>query len=160
MNPVTKETSRDGGNMETIVVGVDGSKCSEAALGVAAEEASLREARLLIISAWEVPTSATMVLTAAPGLLGSCEAEAENIARHAVARVTEAHPTIPSVEGKTPNGHPARMLLKEAQDATFLVVGSRGRGGFAGLLLGSVSQQVVHHSPCPVIVVPPDASGC
>ena len=146
--------------MKTIVVGVDGSKCSDAALEVAAEEASLREARLIIISAWEVPQSAMMVLNAAPGMLESFEAEAKTIVEYAVAKVREAHPTIALVEGKAPSGHPASMLLKEAQDATLLVVGSRGRGGFAGLLLGSVSQQVIHHSPCPVIVVPPDASGC
>jgi nucleotide-binding universal stress UspA family protein len=52
-------------------------------------------------------------------------------------------------------GSPARTLLDEARGADLLVVGSRGRGGFAGLLLGSVSQHCVHHAPCPVVVVRP-----
>lgn len=146
--------------MRTIVVGVDGSRCSEAALEFAAEEASLHEARLLIVSAWEVPQNVIMVAGAAPGILESFQKEAENIVKQAVARAREVQPAIVSVEGKAINGQPASTLLKEAQDATLVVVGSRGRGGFAGLLLGSVSQQVVHHSPCPVIVVPPALSGC
>lgn len=50
-------------------------------------------------------------------------------------------------------GQPAAVLLKEAEQADMIVVGSRGRGGFANLLLGSVTQQVVHHAPCPVVVV-------
>jgi nucleotide-binding universal stress UspA family protein len=56
-------------------------------------------------------------------------------------------------EGIAVEGQAADVLLQEAQDADLLVVGNRGRGGFASLLLGSVSQQVVHHASCPVIIV-------
>ncbi len=59
------------------------------------------------------------------------------------------------IEPSTVHGAPARVLLQAAEGATALVVGSRGHGGFVGLLLGSVSQQCSHHAPCPVVVVPP-----
>jgi len=54
-----------------------------------------------------------------------------------------------------PAGGPAATILRAAESADLVVVGSRGRGGLKGLFLGSVSRQVVHHSPCPVLVVPP-----
>lgn len=143
--------------MKTIVVGVDGSKHGGAALGFAAEEAALRAARLLIICAWEFP------MTIAPAGVYPAEAfeslrdDAETIVRAAVARVAELQPLV-ACEGKAVEGQPAAILLKEAQDADMIVVGSRGHGGFASLLLGSVSQQVVHHAPCPVVVVRSTAS--
>ena len=122
----------------TILVGVDGSNYSEAALELAAEEASLRRARLLVVFAWEPP--------------GGLPGEAELIAQWAVARVAELQPEV-ACEGKAIEGHPVAVLLKEAEGANMIVVGSRGRGGFTGLLLGSVSQQVVHHAQCAVVVV-------
>lgn len=122
----------------TILVGVDGSKYAEAALEFAAEEASLRAARLLIVFAWEPHE----------GFSG----EAEITTQWAVARVAELQPEV-ACEGKAIGGHPAAVLLKEAEDANMIVVGSRGRGGFTSLLLGSVSQQVVHQATCPVVVV-------
>jgi nucleotide-binding universal stress UspA family protein len=140
--------------MKTIVVGVDGSKCSQAALEFAAEEAAFRGARLLVVSAWEVPQSAVLVAGAAPGIIDSFREEAETIVREAVARATRLQPSV-SCESRVIEGHPGHMLLEQAREATLAVVGSRGRGGFASLLLGSVSQQVVHHSPCSVVVVRP-----
>jgi nucleotide-binding universal stress UspA family protein len=62
---------------------------------------------------------------------------------------------VPSVEPILVRDQAAGALLDVAKGAELLVVGSRGRGGFTGLLLGSVGQQVVHHAPCPVVVVPP-----
>ena len=68
-------------------------------------------------------------------------------------------PSVPC-DGEVLEGQPAEVLLERAKDASLIVVGSRGRGGFASLLLGSVSQQVVQHAPCPVLVIrPAKASG-
>ena len=78
--------------------------------------------------------------------------EAEKAVNDAMARATELQPAVPT-EGKVLEGQAAHALLGEAKDAALIVVGNRGRGGFASLLLGSVSQQVVHHAPCPVTVV-------
>jgi nucleotide-binding universal stress UspA family protein len=66
--------------------------------------------------------------------------------------VAELQPVV-TCEGRAIEGQPAGVLLKEAEQADMIVVGSRGHGGFANLLLGSVTQQVVHHAPCPVVVV-------
>lgn len=115
--------------MHTIVVGVDGSTHGEAALGFAAEEAALREARLLIVSAWEeIPI---MIESAGVYSLESVEKvrdDAEGIVQAAVARVAELQPLV-ACEGKAIQGQPATVLLKEAEDADLIVVGSRGRGG-------------------------------
>lgn len=58
------------------------------------------------------------------------------------------------VEQSVLEGTPAQVLVEAAQGADLLVVGTRGHGGFTGLLLGSVSQQAAHHAPCPVVIVP------
>jgi len=139
--------------MKTIVVGVDGSKHAEDALEFAAEEASLRGARLLIVCAWE---SSAMIAPMGAGytaeFLEAFIDSAESIVRAAVARVAELQPSV-ACEGKSAQGHPAEVLLKEAEQADMIVVGNRGHGEFVGLLLGSVTQHVVHHAHCPVVVV-------
>jgi len=145
--------------METILVGVDGSAPAQRALEFAAQEAELRAARLRVVSAWEIPP-AVYGGGFAPALdqdaLDAFREHAETIVREAIDTVERLHPTL-QVEGTTPEGQPAQALLHEATEATLIVVGNRGRGGFSSLLLGSVSQQVVHHAPCPVIVVPHEA---
>jgi nucleotide-binding universal stress UspA family protein len=77
---------------------------------------------------------------------------AEAVVREAVAEVERVQPAV-HCDGEVLEGQPADLLLREARDASLVVVGNRGRGGFASLLLGSFSQQVVHHAPCPVLVV-------
>ena len=140
--------------METVVVGVDGSKCARVALEFAAKEAALRGARLRIVFAWEI--SATLYAGGmAPALdqeiIDGFRENAEKVVSEAIAEAKRLQPGVES-EGKTIEGRAAETLLEEAQGASLIVVGNRGHGGFASLLLGSVSQQVVHHAPCPVTV--------
>jgi len=141
--------------METIVVGVDGSECARDALVRAAKEAALRGARLQVVCAWEIPP-AVYAGGLAPAIdqatLDGFRENAEAVVREAVAEVERVQPSVPC-EGEALEGQPAEVLLDQARDASLIVVGTRGRGGFASLLLGSVSQQVVHHAPCPVLVV-------
>jgi len=141
--------------METIVVGIDGSKCARVALEYAAAEAAMRGARLRVVLAWEIsPTFYAGGM--APGLdqetVDGFRENAERVVREALVEVKRLQPDV-ETEGRTLEGRPAESLLDQAQDASLIVVGNRGHGGFASLLLGSVSLQVVHHSPCPVTVV-------
>lgn len=140
--------------MKTIVVGVDGSKQGEAALKVAAEEASLRGANLLVVSVWENPTLVAPLAAYATEAVKDFYDAAVDIVRKAVAEAADLQPQVPA-EGKVIEGQPAGVLLKECErtNAEMLVVGSRGRGGFTSLMLGSVSQQLAHHAPCPVVIV-------
>jgi nucleotide-binding universal stress UspA family protein len=141
--------------METIVVGVDGSAGARAALEFAAREAALGEARLRIVCAWEIPP-AVYAGGFAPTLdqptLDGFRNGAETIVNEAAAAAKKLQPTI-ECKGKAVQEQPAEALLQEARDADLMVVGNRGHGGFASLLLGSVSHQVVQHAPCPVTVV-------
>ena len=143
--------------MDFLVVGVDGSEHGEAALRFAAEEAALRRAPLRVVCAWQIPANITMSVELAPGLMRSFGDEADTIVRTAIVRANELQPSV-SCEPRVVEGHPGRVLLDEAQGAIMLVVGSQGRGELAGMLLGSVSHQVLHHAPCPVTVVPSKAA--
>jgi nucleotide-binding universal stress UspA family protein len=140
-----------------IVVGADGSEGAGAALEFAAEEAALRNAPLRIVSAWEVPVMAYGGgPTPPPPLdqetLDAFQAGAQKIADDAVSVVKKLQPSL-EVEAVTVSAQPADALVAQGADADLIVVGRRGLGGFRSLLLGSVSQQVVHHASCPVVVV-------
>jgi len=142
-----------GAAVGEIVVGVDGSEGSGRALDWAAAEARLRGETLTVVHAWDMPAAiaATTVLPHAQSW-AILEAAADEVLKAMVARAEAlgAHPREVLVQG-----HAAATLLSSATEADLLVVGTRGRGGFAGLLLGSVSQAVVHGAPCPVVIVPP-----
>jgi nucleotide-binding universal stress UspA family protein len=141
--------------VKTVVVGFDGSGPARAALEFAAEEAVLRDARLRIVCAWEIPSS-IYAGGYAPGFDASTfdgfREAAEALAAEAVEAAKRLQPGL-DCEGHAAGGQPAEVLLREARDAALIAVGNRGRGGFKSLLLGSVSQQVVHHASCPVTVV-------
>jgi nucleotide-binding universal stress UspA family protein len=148
--------------MSFVVVGVDGSKHAEAALRFAAEEAALRRAPLRIVHAWqfppfEFPTDVRDSADALPGLMRAMSDDAEAVVQAAVALVKEYQPSVPC-EPRVVEGHAGSALLEAAEGAALIVVGSRGRSDFAGMLLGSVSHQVLHHASCPVTVVPHTAS--
>jgi nucleotide-binding universal stress UspA family protein len=140
--------------MNTIVVGVDGSHGSVEALKFAIEEARVRGAEVKAVSAWEVPASAYgMGMVPVPVDAGSFE----KIAQDALDKTLDEAGASTAGVNVTPilhKGHPADVLVAAAQNADLLVVGSRGLGGFKGLLLGSVSQQCAHHASCPVAIVP------
>jgi nucleotide-binding universal stress UspA family protein len=138
----------------SIVVGVDGSREAEAALRFAIDEARLRSARVRAVAAWDVPA---MAYTAAgypvwPDLLAQI-AEATQTMLDRQVEEAMANGQEVQTERVVREGDPAKVLLDESRDALLLVVGSRGLGGFASLLLGSVSQAVATHASCPVTIV-------
>jgi len=138
------------GTSPRIVVGVDGSPSSIRALRWAADQARLTGARLQVLTAWEFPTSYGWVPPYPPDFDPS--GDARRSLEEAVAEALGDHLGL-EVELVVGEGHPAPLLLEAARGASLLVVGSRGHGGFAGMLLGSVSEHCVRHAPCPVMVV-------
>lgn len=114
----------------------------------------MRGAALRVICVWEVPGLAQQGAIAMPGVLAGFREQAEDIVSEGVGRAKEIYSELPC-EGAALNGPPQKVLIEEAQGAVLVVVGRRGQGGLASLLLGSVSGHVVNHAPCPVTVVPP-----
>jgi nucleotide-binding universal stress UspA family protein len=136
-----------------VVVGIDGSEASDAALRRAVDEASPRGARLRIVCAWDTPAAYfTGGLPRSDDLMSGFELHARDVTDAALARVAELDASV-ECEARTPRGHAADLLVQESTGADLLVVGSRGLGGFRSLLLGSVSQHVVHHATSPVLIV-------
>ena len=144
-----------------IVVGVDGSEHARRTLQWAVEEARLRKWEVIAVHAHSIPTAFVApdpILGASPpvpdpGLIEQLEGAADRMLAEEIDQVDSDDVTI---ESRVVTGSAADALLQAAREGDLLVVGSRGLGGFKGLLLGSVSQQVVHHAPCPVVIVPPD----
>ncbi|MQM27939.1 universal stress protein [Glycomyces albidus] len=146
-----RESERD-----VVVVGVDGSPSSREALEWAMRQAETTGAKVVAVQAWLAPTD-----YATGGLLIPEEqwvAEASGSLNAIVSQVAAARPQVP-IEQRVVKGHPVTVLVDQARGADLLVVGSRGRGGFAGALLGSVSHHVLHRAPCPVAVVRGKADG-
>jgi len=144
----------------TIVVGVDGSPGSLEALRFAVAEARLRGVKLRVVHAWTVPLAVALPEPAVLAQPLIPEPEFEQVRAALLAQgdtlLDEALAGVdmPEVERVLVEGTPAHALVQTAEGADLLVVGSRGRGGFRGLLLGSVSQQCAHHAPCPIVIVP------
>jgi nucleotide-binding universal stress UspA family protein len=133
-----------------IVVGVDGSASSVQALYWALGQAEATGATVEALIAWDIPASYGFGPTVLSGedLAGGARKTLEN----AVEAASASHPGV-AVRQQVLRGHPAAVLVDQAKGANLLVVGSHGRGGFAGALLGSVSQRCVQHATCPVVVV-------
>ncbi len=140
------------GTERSVVVGVDGSRGSSAALRWAADEARLRGARLKVVRAWHIPSVSYGAYVVLPNDFEDWGKEAAAALEEQVATVLGEVPQVPVVR-EVREGPAAKAILDAAEGADLVVVGSRGRGGFSGLLLGSVSSQVAHHAHCPVVIV-------
>jgi nucleotide-binding universal stress UspA family protein len=133
-----------------IVVGVDGSPSSHAALVWAVEEARSSGAGIVAVHAWAYPYAGQHMGLAE--LREAIRAEADDELQRAVAAV-RSMPDCPHIDTVLVEDSAPKAVLDAAEDADLIVVGSRGRGGFRALLLGSVSRSVLHHATCPVVVV-------
>jgi nucleotide-binding universal stress UspA family protein len=135
---------------EPVVVGVDGSPGSAVAVAFAVDEAVLRGVPLVAVHAWrDVLVDAMM----APLVdWDAVESEEREVLAERLAGIRTEQPDL-VVRKLVVRDRPARALIEESRTAQLVVVGSRGRGGVQGLLLGSVSQQLLHHAHCPVAVV-------
>ncbi|MCB5292660.1 universal stress protein [Arthrobacter sp. SO3] len=131
-----------------IVVGVDGSESAQAAMDWAVDEARLRNGRVVALSAWHYPyvSDALGQVWEYQGFEDDARAVLDQELERVGNRGAE-------VTGSLIEGNPASALVDASQQADLVVVGSHGRGGFTGMLLGSVSMQTVHHAHCPVLVV-------
>jgi nucleotide-binding universal stress UspA family protein len=142
--------------MGRIVVGVDGSPHAMDALRWALDEAALRGCELQAVMAVHYP--AILDTGFGPGLdLANLEQDAAAVLEAALADACPDPAVRASIQRTVVVDSAARALIDAAKSADLLVVGTRGRGGFTGLLLGSVSTQCVQHAPCPVVVVPVSA---
>jgi nucleotide-binding universal stress UspA family protein len=142
-------TAQAGGSQRKIVVGVDGSASSKAALAWAASEARMRGAMVEVVIAWETPTTFGY-----PVLVSTVDWEqlATQVVDDAVGAVADSdRPAM--ITTKVLKGNAAQVLLEQSAGADLLVVGNRGHGGFVETLLGSTGQLCVHHATCPVVVI-------
>lgn len=138
-----------------VLVGVDGSHISDAAVGYAFEEAALRGAELVAVHAWHDDEAINDVLDEARFSGSRPVADIEQqVLVDGLAGWREKHPEV-SVRTLLEHDKPRHALMRLSQVAQLVVVGSRGHGGFTGLLLGSTSQALIHHAGCPVVVVRP-----
>ncbi|MGC0418116.1 universal stress protein [Embleya sp. AB8] len=132
----------------TIVVGVDGSAHSEPAVAYAFDEAARRGATIVAVAVRQ-PSGGLLA-----GLqMGEEMQEGRLRLAETLAGWTEKYPNVP-VRREVAVGHPVKVLRDAAEHALCLVVGTRGRGGFTGLLLGSVGHGLIHHARCPLVIVP------
>jgi nucleotide-binding universal stress UspA family protein len=135
-----------------IVVGVDGSESSQRALAFALDEGRLRDWEVEVVHAWSLPAIPASPYVAIPYYSESqLDASGTEIIDRALAAANTAGI---SITRRVVKGASAPALLEAAESADLLVVGTRGHGGFAGLLMGSTSQHCAQHPPCPVVIVP------
>lgn len=135
-------------NRRRIVVGVDGSPASLSALEWAVRQGALTGASVEAVTSWHVPVAAGgYPIVASTDWRDNAQAIQDVAVKEVLGDEAAA------LVRRVAQGHPVDVLVHAAAGADLLVVGSRGHGGFAGMLLGSVSQHVVAHAPCAVVVV-------
>ncbi|GGS08713.1 hypothetical protein GCM10010169_61920 [Micromonospora fulviviridis] len=137
-----------------VLVGVDGSESAGYAVRLAADEAVRRDADLVLVHV-RPPERGGAAPERAAEAEAAGQAESAELLAGAAARIRADHPVLNVVERPVPAASPEQALVEASGEAALVVVGSRGRGGFAGLLLGSVSQALVQHAHCPVLVAHP-----
>ena len=136
---------------EHIVVGIDGSSGARDALDWALLHCQPDDT-VEVIHTWNRPaTNPTAPPPIDPMIL---ERGADAVLQREMDELRKRHPQLPALVARAVCGHPGAVLLRAAQHADLLVIGTRGRGGFVGLLLGSTSTYLAHHAPCPVVIVP------
>jgi nucleotide-binding universal stress UspA family protein len=139
---------------QRIIVGVDGSAGSRTALEGAGDEAVRHGSELVVLTAW-LPTPPPLAGTSSTlpthGVTDAGET-AKELLMEAIQEVLGEHPPV-LVHPQVKEGNAAKLLIDLSEEADLLVVGSSGHGGFAGMLLGSVSQHVAAHAKCTVVVV-------
>ena len=141
--------------IKLIVVGVDGSDSSREALRWAYDEAAHHSASITAVSCWHPPA---MPMTPPYGSLppegyaDQPRQEALDLLERFVSDLDVREPAV-DVRTAVEEGNPAEVLIERSKEADLVVLGSRGHGGFKGMLLGSVSQHLVAHAECPVVVV-------
>jgi nucleotide-binding universal stress UspA family protein len=139
-----------------ITVGLDGSAHSERTLAWAIDEAAARKAPLTVLAVHQVAsnhwTGHSVIYPGDQPELEKMRLAAQEMTQRAVHQAGEPGPA--SVTVRAVSGLPAEELINASREADLIVVGSRGGGGFAKLILGSVSRQVLHHAHCPVAVIP------
>jgi nucleotide-binding universal stress UspA family protein len=145
----------------TIVVGVDGSEGGREAFRLALEQARYRTGRVRAVAVWHIPWPLLSVAT--PGV--DMDTIIKDLRDDATRKLDETVDAFADqsegveVIRQVFEGQPAQALVEQSAGAALLVVGSRGLGGFGGLLLGSVSQQCAQHAHCPVMIVKPPEAG-
>ncbi|ROP36099.1 universal stress protein [Saccharothrix texasensis] len=138
-----------------VVLGVDGEPAGEEAIAFAFAEASVRGTTLVALLAWTALLAETPYAASLSVDWDEVEDHQRQLLAQRLAGWRQEYPDV-VVERRVVRERPAKALLDAARDARLLVVGSRGRGGFAGMLLGSTSQALVYHAPCPLVVVRAD----
>ncbi|MFI6586144.1 universal stress protein [Embleya sp. NPDC050493] len=145
---VVREPEHTGTGPDTIVVGVDGARRSEPAVAYAFDEAARRGATIVAVHVRQLSTGLMAGLRTGEELREGRIRLAETLAGW-----SEKYPDV-SVRREVAVGHPVKVLTDAAEHAMGLVVGTRGHGGIAGMLLGSVSRGLIHHARCPLVIVP------
>jgi nucleotide-binding universal stress UspA family protein len=143
--------AQDPAPVQGIVVGVDGSPLSIEALKWAARLAPTVGGPITAIAAWHIPASSAGYVSY-PGIDWNPEEDAATVLQSSLQEAYGEHQP-EGLRALTVQGRPAQVLVRASRDATMLVVGSRGLGGFMGMLLGSVSRAVAEHASCPVMVL-------